>query len=199
MSRLLLLAVLFASSTSHAQTTVPFVGCPSDGQTGPLEAPHGKAKAVKLPPAIAAKVAYYHDGQSSRGILAPRGWHCFSTYGSNGSSLFVAPRPLSSNDFFHDPAHLFTSPMIQVSTSLGDTSGVLKWRISSHVFSLLIANSQCVFSKNTFSLIVFLEAHSRTITFSIFQKIPSSTAPQRARGAKAQRPCWRRRTSPLQA
>ncbi len=35
---------------------------------------------------VAARLAYY-KAKNGFGILGPRGWHCFSTYGSNGSTL----------------------------------------------------------------------------------------------------------------
>jgi hypothetical protein len=120
--RALLAILVLATTPLIAQTTVPFVGCPSDGQIGPLEAPKDLPKAVSLPPETGARLAYYR-AEEGVGVLAPLGWHCFSTYGSNGSSLFVSPQPLSSNNFFHDEAQLFKGPFIQVSISIGDTSG----------------------------------------------------------------------------
>src|ERR1700729_1277487 len=67
-----------------AVVTVPFVGCASDGQMGPQKAPNGKNLAVAIPAAMANRLAYY-KGENSSGVLAPRGWNCFSTYGSNGA------------------------------------------------------------------------------------------------------------------
>ncbi len=101
---------------------VPFVGCASDGQVGPLRAPEGKSKTVVIGSAAAQRLAYY-EAEDGFGILAPRGWHCFSTYGSNGSSLFVSPEPIKSRDLFSDDWKGFTGPAIQVSTVNGDTSG----------------------------------------------------------------------------
>ena len=43
-------AAVFACSAwqgAKASETVPFVGCPSDGQLGPIAAPKGAAKAVE--------------------------------------------------------------------------------------------------------------------------------------------------------
>src|SRR5579864_2187946 len=88
---------LFAQNASSAhrsagpKASVPFVGCPSDGQLGPGEAPRGEnSQVVAISPEIARRLAYYKADHGS-GILAPRGWHCFGTYGSNGSNLYVTP------------------------------------------------------------------------------------------------------------
>jgi len=103
-------------------TRVPFVGCASDGQVGPLKAPEGKSKTVVIGDAAARRLAYY-EAENGFGALAPRGWHCFSTYGSNGSNLFISPEPIKSNDLFSDGWKGFPGPVIQVSTVNGDTSG----------------------------------------------------------------------------
>lgn len=111
--------------TSHADaqmSSVPFVGCASDGQVGPRKAPHGKAKALPLSAELASQLAYYQAEEGS-GVLAPRGWHCFSTYGSNGGSLFVAPQPIDSKIVFSDKWMGFAGPVVQISDSLGGTSG----------------------------------------------------------------------------
>lgn len=111
--------------TSHADAqtnSVPFVGCASDGQVGPRKAPHGKAKTVPLSAELASKLAYYQAEEGS-GVLAPRGWHCFSTYGSNGGSLFVAPQLIDSKIVFSDKWKGFAGPVVQISDSLGGTSG----------------------------------------------------------------------------
>ena len=103
-------------------TSVPFVGCASDGQVGPLAAPKGTTHPVHLAPALAARLAWY-KAEEGPGILAPHGWQCFSTYGSNGSSLFVSPEPMDPKQFFSDTWHGFTGPVIQSSSMVGDTSG----------------------------------------------------------------------------
>jgi hypothetical protein len=97
---------------------VPFVGCKSDGQLGALAPPNDRRATPRLPPPIAARLAWYASNNTG-GVLAPRGWNCFELYGSNGSLLMVAP-----GGFGHDPfpARL-TGPAIQLSISLGDTSG----------------------------------------------------------------------------
>ena len=106
-----------------AQTvTVPFVGCRADGQVGPLGAPHGKAKVVKMPVALAARLAWYEAGNAP-GVFAPRGWQCFGTYGSNGGTLFVSPERLDSRLVFSDGWKGFAGPAIQISSMDGSTSG----------------------------------------------------------------------------
>jgi hypothetical protein len=82
---------LVSQEEAHsAGSQVPFVGCESDGQVGPLTAPHRAAKKLMISPELASRFAYY-EAEDGFGVLAPRGWHCFSTYGSNGSNLYVTP------------------------------------------------------------------------------------------------------------
>jgi hypothetical protein len=126
---LVLIGALCVSSAIVAQTkrpaasvSVPFVGCKSDGQVGPQDAPTGTSKAVPIAPELAQQLAYY-QAEDGPGILAPRGWNCFSTYGSNGSNLFVAPQPINSDLLFSDSWKGFDGPAIQVSVSNGGTSG----------------------------------------------------------------------------
>ena len=93
---LLLILVAMAVVLSHrgnspAQATiVPFVGCKSDGQVGPQDAPTGEPKTVTISPELAQMIAYYKASDGS-GVLAPRGWYCFGTYGSSGSNLIRNP------------------------------------------------------------------------------------------------------------
>jgi hypothetical protein len=101
---------------------VPFVGCASDGQLGPQEAPKGKSKVVMIPAAAAKRLAYY-KAYYSEGVLAPRGWHCFSTYGSNGANLFVSPDPIDPKAFFSNDWKGFPGQAVQLSESAGGTSG----------------------------------------------------------------------------
>ena len=101
---------------------MPFVGCPSDGQAGPVKAPAGQNKPVTLPAGDAQRLAYY-KAEYSAGVLAPRGWHCFSTYGSNGADLFVSPDAIDSKALFSTDWKGFSGQAIQVSVSSGGTSG----------------------------------------------------------------------------
>jgi hypothetical protein len=111
-----------ASPAQSAAVTVPFVGCASDGQIGPQKAPSGKSLAVAIPAALAQRLAYYKAEYSS-GVLAPRGWNCFSTYGSNGASLFVSPDRIDSKTLLSLDWKGFAGPAVQISVSSGGTSG----------------------------------------------------------------------------
>lgn len=135
--KLLLASFLFllcggASLSSQAGNTgamvpattggVPFVGCKSDGQAGPLGAPTGHSPATDLPAAVARRLTYY-KAENGFGVFAPRGWHCFSTYGSNGSNLFVTPDPIDPTILFSSGWKGFAGPAIQISVADGGTSG----------------------------------------------------------------------------
>jgi len=105
-----------------ASAEVPFVGCKSDGQVGPQDAPIGKPKAIAISPQLAQWVAYY-KASDGEGVLGPRGWYCFGTYGSSGSNLYVTPMPLKSPILFSNSWNRISSFGIQFSVSNGDTSG----------------------------------------------------------------------------
>lgn len=107
---------------AQVATSVPFVGCASDGQSGPKRAPHERAKVLSISPHLASRLAYYQAEEGS-GVLAPRGWHCFGTYGSSGGSLFVAPQMIDGKVVFSDKWKGFSGPVIQITDSLGGTSG----------------------------------------------------------------------------
>jgi hypothetical protein len=115
---------LFAQppASSSKTSSVPFIGCKSDGQIGPREAPTGTNQTIPIPTATAQKLAYY-KAEDGLGVLAPIGWYCFGTYGSNGSSLFVSPQQLDSKNLFSTNWKGFTGPVIQLATEFGDTSG----------------------------------------------------------------------------
>ena len=81
---------------------VPFVGCPTDGQAGPVAAPKGGPVRVSLPARVAAELAYYSSG--GKGVLAPRGWECFESYGSSGQGLVVRPGAVSFGADVEGPA-----------------------------------------------------------------------------------------------
>ena len=120
------LTLLLTSALSRAQTpqiaTVPFVGCAADGQTGPVDPPKGVPKHLPIAPESAARLAYY-QAEDGPGVLGPRGWFCFETYGSNGGTLFITPRRLDSSFFFSEKRTPISGPAIQYSGMSGDTSG----------------------------------------------------------------------------
>jgi hypothetical protein len=84
--------VVFQAQTTHGvnkqvhRSELPFVGCKSDGQSGPLRAPKGKSKVLPIGKETAQRLAYYKAEQGFS-VLAPRGWYCFETYGSGGAAL----------------------------------------------------------------------------------------------------------------
>jgi hypothetical protein len=105
-----------------AVVRVPFVGCEAGGQEGPAAAPQGQSKVVSISAAAAQRLAYYKPAHGA-GTLAPRGWHCFGTYGSSGTNLYVSPEPLSSADVFSTNWKGFSGPVVQLSVEDGGTSG----------------------------------------------------------------------------
>jgi hypothetical protein len=72
---------------------VPFVGCESDGDDGRKDAPEGESQEIGLDRKDSERLAYYQSERSA-GVLAPRGWHGFGTYGLWGSRIIVTPDPL---------------------------------------------------------------------------------------------------------
>jgi hypothetical protein len=106
------------AASAAAPPEVPFVGCPSDGQTGPQPAPR-PGQVPSVPAAASARLAYY--ASNDLGVLAPRGWHCFGLYGSNGSTLIVTPEPRGFDDLQNGGG--LRGPAVQISLSFGGTSG----------------------------------------------------------------------------
>src|SRR5438093_5022144 len=112
------LACSVSWAACHAQqATVPFVGCPSDGQAGFIAPPTGQPKPAPLGQLPAGAIAYY-KGDQAPGVFAPAGWHCRVWYGSSGSTLIVTPTPI---DTTHFPK--VTGPAVEMSVSYGGTSG----------------------------------------------------------------------------
>ena len=94
---------LFLAVGVAVAQTVPFVGCPADGQAGPMSAPTGGRVRVSLPARVAAELAYYKGGRGT-GVLAPRGWQCLEIYGSSGQGLVVRPGAVSFGMDVEGPA-----------------------------------------------------------------------------------------------
>lgn len=69
---------------------------------------------------VAPRLAYY--ASLSLGVLAPRGWHCFEVYGSNGSFLYVTPRAIFYRDIREEAPQL-AGPVVQIGVDYGGTSG----------------------------------------------------------------------------
>ena len=131
--RMLLLLCMLASSTGFGQAnpssesrnqtvSVPFVGCEADGQMGPVKAPDGKSVHVLISADAASRLAYYKS-EEGLGVLAPRGWHCFGVYGSNGYALYVSPERVTASEVFSSKWKGFAGPAIELVGQNGDTSG----------------------------------------------------------------------------
>jgi hypothetical protein len=111
-------AVAAQTTTEH----VPFVGCASDGQVGPQDAPTRAVKSPWVSKTDAAFLAFYQDA-SGDGVLAPRGWYCSGYYGSSGRSLTVSPDPATGKDSIATTTTSLKGPGINVGISFSGTSG----------------------------------------------------------------------------
>jgi hypothetical protein len=86
-----------------------------------------------LPASQADQLAYYSS--QDLGVLAPRNWHCFGLYGSNGSVLIVTPLVLKANELFGEKPIRLSGPAIVSSFSFGGTSGRFEvWRAIGRYF-----------------------------------------------------------------
>ncbi len=103
-------------------STVAFVGCESEGQGGALKAPVAEPVSISIPAEASQRLAYY-KAEYGVGVLAPRAWHCFGTYGSNGATLYVSSDVIDTKDLLSTSWNGFTGPAIQISSVQGDTSG----------------------------------------------------------------------------
>src|SRR5947209_17517359 len=72
------------------QDTIAFVGCPADGQAGPIEAPKGPPKVVAGTEVPASRLAYY-KGEEAPGLVGPRGGHCSVGGGSSERTRSMPP------------------------------------------------------------------------------------------------------------
>jgi hypothetical protein len=70
----------------------------------------------------AAKLAYYASG-NGLGVLAPRGWYCFGTVGSDGDELLVTTNPADGKNHFMAARPGFGGPAVYLTHRLGGTSG----------------------------------------------------------------------------
>jgi hypothetical protein len=74
--------------------SVPFVGCPSEGQLGPIDAVNYANRLAIMPADVISRLAVY-KGHEGIGVLGPKGWFCYELYGSNGNQLLITPKPLN--------------------------------------------------------------------------------------------------------
>jgi hypothetical protein len=103
-------------------TSIPFIGCDSDGQVGPIDAPAGITMSMLAMPSDAQKLSYYKAANGIGG-LGPRGWYCFGTYGSGGETLYIKPQPIKAATIFSDGPGDAGGPGIEVAYRFGGTSG----------------------------------------------------------------------------
>jgi len=101
---------------------VPFVGCDSDGQAGPINAPTAPEIPVPANAEQAGKLAYYKAAEGL-GALAPRDWYCFATYGSGGETLYITPQPIDRTNIFSKGPAGDGGPAVVVTYRFGGTSG----------------------------------------------------------------------------
>jgi hypothetical protein len=116
------LVLLYCSALVAQTARVPFVGCPAEGQLAPTEAPKRIDKVVQTEASAARGLAYY-EAAYGPGVLAPRGWHCFGTYGSSNSVLFVSPQPIKRGDLFPPDWRGVRGPTVEVDSTDGNGSG----------------------------------------------------------------------------
>jgi hypothetical protein len=105
--------------TALAAESVPVVGCPSDGQTGPLDPPAKSVASLDVLAKTAQQLAYYQAAEGPK-VLAPRGWFCFGTYGSSGTVLIVTPKRFDTSNL---AALKIPGPGISMTLLYGGTSG----------------------------------------------------------------------------
>src|SRR2546425_5126517 len=77
------------------QDTIPFVGCPADGQAGPIEAPKGPPKVV-AGNEMAASPPPHFKGEEGPGLFLPPGWECRGWGGASGRTLIITTTPTFS-------------------------------------------------------------------------------------------------------
>jgi hypothetical protein len=85
-----------------------------------LEVPKGADQVVEIARGAAQKLAYFRA--FGYGVLAPRGWYCFGTYGSGGSTLFVSSLPIKGTDFSQNQDGI-AGPAVVVSATDGGSGG----------------------------------------------------------------------------
>jgi hypothetical protein len=112
------------SRAQLVEVEVPTHGCPADGQQGPQDAPKlPQSVRVVVPQGMASSLTLYSmDEDIAAGVLAPRGWDCFGTYGSSGSTLYVVPRRLGGA-ILDRADEIKGGPVVIRSLASGGTSG----------------------------------------------------------------------------
>lgn len=109
------------TSDAKRQVSIPLVGCKSDGQAERIEAPESGTITVSISRVAGQNLAFYKTAYGV-GVLAPRGWHCFGTYGSSGETLVVSAGVIDTSRSLNRPKGL-SGPAIQLSYFSHETSG----------------------------------------------------------------------------
>jgi hypothetical protein len=108
--------------TRRTSVSVPFVGCKSEGQAGPIDSPTGTSVSVPMSPETARRLAYYKADMMD-GVLAPRSWYCLGIYGSGGAALLVSPEPIDTAKLFSTDWPGLAGPVVSIDISSGESSG----------------------------------------------------------------------------
>jgi hypothetical protein len=118
------------------EAEVPTLGCPQDGMADSIKAPTlpGSARII-VPSGFESSLTLYSAAEDlSSGVLGPRGWNCFGTYGSAGSTLYITPRGLGGA-ILDRPKKVAVGPVVIRTIFLGATSGRFPLsRISARLF-----------------------------------------------------------------
>lgn len=103
--------------------SLPAVGCPRDGQVGEMP-PEALPETVnvRVSAEVASRLAFYSATGAEAGVVAPRGWHCFETYGSAGSGLYVVPFK-SKAPILDRRDRIGGGPAVVLGLRFGSTSG----------------------------------------------------------------------------
>ena len=109
----------FCVRDARAGAHVPFVGCPTEGMSGPVAAPAKPPAYARAPAAQAGQLALYvAEGQQ---VLAPGGWHCIEIYGSGGAFLLVTPHSYTAATL--PETNKLVGPAVELSLLNGENSG----------------------------------------------------------------------------
>ena len=116
-----LAAVIALTAPAPALATVPVIGCPAVGQSGPIPAPTRLGPAPAVARGLEGTLAFYMGPYSVVAVLAPRGWHCLESYGSGGAQLFVTPAPITADALFGSAG--LAGPAVVMEFINGENSG----------------------------------------------------------------------------
>jgi hypothetical protein len=137
---LLILPLTPALHASQPLATIPFIGCPSDGQMGPRSAAPPSTKTLRPSPEFANKLAYY-QGSEAGGVLAPRGWHSLLAIGSDGDFLVVTPAAYTYDQLLQLRSRGIVGPASSSHFHWAVPQAASKSRISPRTYFLAIDNS----------------------------------------------------------